>query len=153
MIKLEVRTDGDFNSVEEARSVGQTIERLMKAAGKHGVHIYEYPDNTSAPKFPFRSEVPLYLPEKPLNVTQARQETETRLSSIIKNLRAQIATLPLEANLETDVLTLDGRRWTIDYQTLFDNVGKYVEKTSETKDAFNSAVATTLQMEATRGIK
>lgn len=153
MVKLEVRSDVNFDSVEEARVAGQAIERFLGTKGARGVHIYEYRDPNSESKLPFRSEVPLYLPEKPQNVTQARQETETRLSSLVKNLRSQIASLPLDADLDAGVLGLDGRRWTIDYQALFDNVAKHVEKSAEMKDAFNSAVAMTLQMEATRGIK
>lgn len=150
MVTLEVRTSTHLDTVEEARIVGQAVERFLNAEGKN--HVRVYVSRQREGKLPIREEVPLHLPERSTNTTQGRQEVEFRLMALGKNLRASIPVIPEGPALNDGVMVLDGKRWTINYQQLFDNVAQYAEK-SEVKDAFNAAVALTLQQEATRGIK
>ena len=72
--------------------------------------------------------------------------------NLVKNVHAAIPSLPADAELKEDVVILDGKQWVVDYQRLFDNVANYADK-GEVKEAFNSAVALTLQLEATGRIR
>lgn len=148
---LEITTTVKFASVTEARIAGQAIEQFLGVKGKNGVRLYsfEQPEGKARPS---RTTHPLYLPEPGANITRGRQEVETRLMSLVKNIHTAIPALPVEADIKDSVMVLDGKQWIINYQRLFDNIANYADK-AEVKEAFNSAVARTLQLEATGRIQ
>jgi hypothetical protein len=148
---LEISANVKFDSVAEARIAGQAIEQFLGIKGKNGVRLYSF-ETLEGRNRPSRNTHPLYLPERSMNITRGRQEVETRVMNLVKNVRVAIPTLPAEADVKEEVMILDGNLWTVDYQRLFDNVGEFVEK-AEVKEAFNSAVALTLQQEATGRIR
>lgn len=148
---LEISANVKFDSVAEARIAGQAIEQFLGIKGKNGVRLYSF-ETLEGRNRPSRNTHPLYLPERSTNITRGRQEVETRVMNLVKNVRVAIPTLPAEADVKEEVMILDGNLWTVDYQRLFDNVGEFVEK-AEVKEAFNSAVALTLQQEATGRIR
>ena len=148
---LEISANVKFDSVAEARIAGQAIEQFLGIKGKNGVRLYSF-ETLEGRNRPSRNTHPLYLPERSTNITRGRQEVETRVMNLVKNVRVAIPTLPAEADMKEEVMILDGNLWTVDYQRLFDNVGEFVEK-AEVKEAFNSAVALTLQQEATGRIR
>ena len=148
---LAISTNVKFDSVAEARIAGQAIEQFLGVKGKNSVRIHSFEENEGN-KRPSRKTHPLYVPEPPTNVTRGQQEVETRLMNLLKNIHAAIPTLPIDAELREDVMVLDGQQWIIDYQRLFDNVGNFADK-AEVKEAFNSAVALTLQQEVTGRIR
>ena len=150
MTTLEIRTEVKFDSVEEARIAGQAIEQFLGVKGKNGIRIYTFERNEDTKRHS-RTTHPLYLPERP-KVTRGHQEIETRLMNLVKNVKVAVPSIPSEADLREGVMVLEGNQWMIDYQRLFDNVSKFAEK-SEMKEEFNSAVALTLQNEATGRIK
>lgn len=152
MTTLEIRANVKFDSLEEARVAGQAIEQFLGIKGGNSVRIYDF-ESKGEGKLPRKLVVPLYPAKPTANITRGRQEIEGRLTSLVKNLHASIPAIPADAELKKEsVMYLEGREWAINYQHLFDLVGEHVEK-SEVKDAFNSAVALTLQQEATRGLK
>lgn len=148
---LAISTNVQFDSVAEARIAGQAIEQFLGVKGKNGVRLHSFESNEGG-KRPSRKTHPLYVPEPPTNVTRGQQEVETRRMNLLKNVRAAIPALPVDAELDVDVMVLDGQQWIIDYQRLFDNIGNYADK-ADVKEAFNSAVALTLQQEATGRIR
>lgn len=148
---LEISANVKFDSVAEARIAGQAIEQFLGIKGKNGVRLYNF-ETLEGRNRPSRNTHPLYLPERSTNITRGRQEVETRVMNLVKNVRVAIPTLPAEADVKEEVMILDGNLWTVDYQRLFDNVGEFVEK-ADVKEAFNSAVALTLQQEATGRIR
>lgn len=148
---LEISANVNFDSVAEARIAGQAIEQFLGIKGKNGVRLYSF-ETLEGRNRPSRNTHPLYLPERSKSITRGRQEIETRVMNLVKNIRVAIPALPAEADVKEEVMILEGNLWTVDYQRLFDNVGEFVEKT-EVKEAFNSAVAITLQQEATGRIR
>jgi hypothetical protein len=147
---LAISINVQFDSVAEARVAGQAVEQFLGVKGKNGVRLHSF-ENVEGGR-PRRVTQPLYLPEPSVNITRGRQEIETRLMNLLKNIHASIPTLPVDADLQEEVAVLDGKQWVIDYQRLFDNIGNHTDK-AEAKGAFNSAVALTLQQEATGRIR
>jgi hypothetical protein len=148
---LEIGATVQFDSIEEARIAGQVIEQFLGIKGKRSVRLYDFESNDNS-KLPVKKSVPLYLPERTSNITRGKQDTDSRLINLVKNIHNSIPALPVDSNLSDGVMILNGQQWVIDYQRLFDNVGKYADK-AEVKEAFNTAVAITLQQEATGRIR
>ena len=149
---LAISTNVKFDSLEEARVAGQAIEQFLGIKGKNGVRLYSFEVNEGA-KRPTRTTHPLYSPIPDTSrITRGKQDAESRVINLVKNIRSAIPSLPVDAALADDVLKLEGKQWGVDYQRLFDNVANYADK-GEVKEAFNSAVALTLQQEATGRIR
>lgn len=148
---LEISANVKFDSVAEARIAGQAIEQFLGIKGKNGVRLYSF-ETLEGRKRPSRNTHPLYLPEPLTKNTRGKQEVETRVMNLVKNIHSAVPALPVDADLKAEVMVLEGKSWAVDYQRLFDNVGTFVEK-ADVKEAFNSAVALTLQQEATGRIR
>lgn len=144
---LEISANVKFDSVAEARIAGQAIEQFLGLKGKNGVRLYSFETHEGRNR-PTRKTHPLHLPEPLTKNTRGKQEVETRVMNLVKNIHAAIPALPVEADLKEEVMMLEGKSWAVDYQRLFDNVGAHVEK-ADVKNVFNEAVALTLQQEAT----
>jgi hypothetical protein len=152
MTTLEISANVKFASLEEARVAGQAIEQFLSIKGKNGVRLYSFEQNEDG-KRPSRNTHPLYLPDSDRSkVTRGQQEVETRLMNLVKNIHAAVPVIPVGAELKEAVMVLDGKQWGINYQQLFDNVAVHADK-AEVKEAFNSAVALTLQQEVTGRIR
>lgn len=143
-ITLEINAHVPFETVEEARAVGQALENMLRIKEQRMIRLYDVSGESG---FCHR-EIPLYQPEPLPNVTRGKQETETRLMMLVKSIRKLFPDLPAEAAIDEQVMVLDGPQWRIDYQRLYDNV-KADTGVAEVKDVFNSAVAVALQQEAT----
>lgn len=149
---LAITTNVNFDSVEEARLAGQAVEKLLGIKGRNSVRLVTFEAKENG-KLPTRKAEPLYLPVPDTSrITRGRQDADARLMNLVKNVHAAIPSLPADAELKEDVVILDGKQWVVDYQRLFDNVANYADK-GEVKEAFNSAVALTLQLEATGRIR
>lgn len=146
-ITLEINAHVPFETVEDARAVGQALEKMLQIKQQRMIRLYDVSGESG---FCHR-EIPLYLPESLPNMTRGKQETETRLMMLVKSLRKLFPDLPAEAAIDEEVMILDGPQWRIDYQRLYDNVkaDTGVTDAKEVKEVFNSAVAVALQQEAT----
>lgn len=152
MTTLEISANVKFDTVTEARIAGQAIEQFLGLKGKNGVRLYSFESNEEG-KRPSRKTHPLYLPDGDRSkVTRGQQEVETRLMNLVKNIHSAVPAIPVDADLKEGVMLLEGKQWNINYQQLFDNAGNYADK-AEIKEAFNSAVALTLQQEATGRVR
>lgn len=151
MTTLEIRANVKFDSVDEARVAGQAIEQLLGIKGQNNVRIFDF-ELKEGRRLASKRVISLYPPKPHVGGTRGRQDMEGRLTNLVKNLHSSIPALPVDADLKEGVIVLDGRDWVLNYQVLFDLIGVHVDK-SEAKDAFNAAVALTLQQEATRGVK
>jgi len=138
---LDINTTSFFDTAEDARRVGQTIDALLQGdrvgsvklrKGLTAVALYEPKPDTS-------------------NWTRDGQLIDGRINSLVKNIRAAIPAVA-EVDITADVKVLDGKVWTVDYQRLFDNVAEHADR-SEALPLFKDAVALTLQNETLRGVK
>jgi hypothetical protein len=139
---LSINTTSHFDSVEDARFIGQMVEHVL--GEKTGsIRIHEVPTfkNHSLHKTTFDKS----------KTTREGQTADSRITSLVKNIRAAIPALA-EVDFTEDVKVLDNQTWTVDYQKLFDNIAEHADRT-ETLLAFKEAVALTLQNEMLRGIK
>jgi hypothetical protein len=142
-IALEISTLTLYDTVEEARQAGQSVETIIGKTG-NSVRLHEVGT--------FRS-IPLYAPTVDRSrFTRGLQEVEGRIGSLVKGLRSAIPELA-EVEFTEGVKVLDRQVWTVNYQQLFDNVIQHVSNREEGLTAFRSAVALTLQNEFLRGVK
>jgi hypothetical protein len=139
---LNINTTSFFDTAEEARLVGLTVERAL--GDKHGsVRVYEtrtFRGVEMHPKTFDRSKV-----------TRDGQVIDNRLTSLVKNLRQHIPALA-EVEFLDGVKVLDQGTWTIDYQRLLNNITEHADG-DDVVSEFKSAVATTMTNEFLRGVK
>lgn len=139
---LNINTTNFFDTAEEARLVGLTVERAL--GEKHGgVRVYEtqtFRGVEMHPKSFDRSKV-----------TRDGQTIDTRLASLVKNLRGALPDL-VDVEFLDEVKVLDQNTWTIDYQRLLNNVTEHADG-DDVVSEFKSIVATTLMNEVLRGVK
>jgi hypothetical protein len=138
---LDINTTNFFDSVEDARRVGQTIDALLQGDRAGSVKLRKG-----------LTAVALYEPKPDKsNWTRDGQLIDGRINSLVKNIRAAIPAVA-EVDITTEVKVLDGKVWIVDYQRLFDNVAAHTDRT-EALLLFKDAVALTLQNETLRGVK
>lgn len=138
---LDINTTSFFDSVEDARRVGQTIDALLQGDRAGSVKIRKG-----------FTAVALYEPQPDKsNWTRDGQLIDGRVNSLVKNIRAAIPAIA-EVDITAGVKVLDGKVWVVDYQRLFDNVAEHTDRT-EALPLFKDAVALTLQNETLRGVK
>jgi hypothetical protein len=138
---LDINTTNFFDSVEDARRVGQTIDALLQGDRAGSVKLRKG-----------LTAVALYEPKPDKsNWTRDGQLIDGRINSLVKNIRAAIPAVA-EVDITTEVKVLDGKVWIVDYQRLFDNVAAHTDRT-EALPLFKDAVALTLQNETLRGVK
>jgi len=137
-----------FRNLEQARLVGQMIDHI--ATESNGVLA-------GTQRFVYLQEIgggrPALYPAQVdrSKITRGQQEVSARLGSLVKNLRSAIPELA-EVDFLEEVMVLENRDWTIDYQRLFSNIAEHVDRAA-TLPVFKDAVALTLQNEALRGVK
>lgn len=149
MTTLEISATVKFDSVVEARIAGQAIEQFLGIKGKNAVRLIASADGSNFG----RKTLPLYPASQNTDgFTRGKQDMESRVMTLAKNIHINIPALPVDANLTENVLILEGKQWGVNFQQLFDNVAVHADK-NEVKEAFNAAVALTLQQEVLRGVK
>jgi hypothetical protein len=143
-ITLSVRTNAIFDTVEQARLVGQAVERVLGLDLKdeklgHGP-IQLADDHTA---------VYLHQPT-PAVTTRDGQLIDGRIMALTKNLRAAFPELA-EQDFLAAVKVLDGQVWVVDYKQLLANIRELVSEVPFAQ--FQAVVANTLQNEVLRGLK
>jgi len=143
-VTLSVRTSTIFGTVEEARLVGQAVERVLGLDLKDeklGHGPIQLTDGHTA--------VYLHQPA-PAVTTRDGQLIDGRIMALTKNLRTKFPELA-EQDFLAGVKVLDGPVWVVDYKQLLANIRELVSEVPFAE--FQAVVAHTLQNEVLRGLK
>jgi len=132
-ITLNVRVTVSYTTEDEARMVGQAVERLLGTG--YGITITR------------RGSVHnLGLHPQVMNrdlIRRGGQEVDAEINSLVTALK-KAANVNPEINLTENVKGLDGKTYIVDYTALLNNFTAAVENTmtvQEAKDLFKSVVS------------
>lgn len=149
--KLEINQTLFLDNEEEARELGQTLNRLTRPFKSHGALRLSQRTERG-----FR-EVEIYKPAR-VRATSMRQESHTTVLAIIKELSHRADTqLDVSRVSENVVVLPEGQNvYTIDYKAFYNNFVNALEDPSEVEEApntFTDSVSTVYLEQSLRGIK
>jgi hypothetical protein len=142
-VTLSVQSSLHFDTVAQARIVGQAVERVLGLDLKN-----DAPGHGPIQLAVGGTKFYLHQPD-PAATTRDGQLIDGRIMSLTKNLRAAFPELT-DAKFLDGVKVLDGQVWIVDYKQLLANIREVVEVPFA---EFQAVVANTLQNEVLRGLK
>lgn len=151
MVNLSVSANIKFDTLEEARRVGQAVELLL---GKEAVFkLTDFVEGNSGGKTAVKH--PLHPPVPNTNIVIGRQIVQTRWASLTKNLTAAFPELSGHIFNE-EAIIIRYKQYEIDYQQVFEEIMTALPADTDRKEvkvSFQTAVGLTMQTELTGWVK
>lgn len=151
MVNLSVSANIKFDTLEEARRIGQAVELLL--GNEAFFKLTDFIENKSGGKTAVKH--PLHPPVLNNDTVIGRQAIQSRWASLTKNLATAFPELTGHVFNE-EAIVIQYKHYEIDYQQVFEEVMATMPEGTdrkEAKGAFQTAVGLTMQTELTGWVK